>query len=223
MIHIKSTVFIALLFLSSIPAQSQDINSVLQRVKEKLEKINKYEAVGTLKTSIAYLKIPVAKVTVLFRKPNELSITSKNGVTFIPKGVRAISLQNILSNEYTIIDGGKETVNNKTLRVVRLLPISQENNIVLSTLYINETDFVVEKSSTTTKEEGTYEMKMEYGKYKKYGLPDKLVFTFNAKDYKIPKGLTLDFDNATSKNQKMDKNSMNKGKAEIQFDNYTIN
>jgi hypothetical protein len=221
--HIKSIAFIILLFLSSSSVQSQDINTILQRVKEKIEKINKYEAVGTLKTSIAYLKIPVAKVKVLFKKPNELSITRKNGVTFIPKGVRAISLQNILSNEYTIIDGGRETVNNKILRVVRLLPLSQENNIVLSTLYINETDLVVEKSSTTTKEEGTYEMKMEYGKYKKYGLPDRLVFTFNAKDYKIPKGLTLDFDNTASKNQKLDKSSMNKGKAEIQFESYSIN
>jgi len=103
------------------------------------------------------------------------------------------------------------------------LPTSQQSNIVLSTVYINESDLVVEKSSTTTKEDGTYEMEMQYGKYIQFGLPDRIVFTFNAKDYKIPKGLTLDFDNASSKNQKIDKTMLNKGRAEIVFQQYTIN
>ncbi|MFZ9261697.1 MAG: hypothetical protein ACO3AW_01025 [Chitinophagaceae bacterium] len=217
--------FISLLvfLLVETNLKSQDINKLINQVKSKLEKINRYEANGTMKTTIAYLKIPIAKVKVYFKKPNEISIQSNSGVTFIPKGVNAISLQNILSNDFTVIDGGRETVKQKVLRVIKLLPNSSNSNIVLSTVYINETDLVVEKSSTTTKEEGTYEMEMQYGKYIQYGLPDKLIFTFNAKDYKIPKGLTLDFDNSSRKNEKVNTAMLNKGKAEIVFQQYKIN
>ena len=35
---------------------------------------------------------------------------------------------------------------------------------------------------------------MSYGKYINYGLPDKVVFSFNTKDYKLPKGISLEFD-----------------------------
>lgn len=210
-------------FLMGMYSSAQDVNTLIKLVKNKLDNINRYQATGTMKTSIAYLKIPIAKVNIQYRKPNELTIKSNNGVTFVPKGVDAISLQKIFSSEFTAIDGGTEKIKQKVLRVVRLLPTSQQSNIVLSTVYINPSDLVVEKSSTTTKDEGTYEMEMQYGKYIQLGLPDKVTFTFNAKDYKIPKGLTLDFDNASSKNQKIDKTMLNKGKAEIVFQQYTIN
>ena len=219
----KYTTLLSTALFIVLHATAQDVNTLIKKVKNKLDNINKYEATGTMKTSIAYLKIPIAKVNIQYKKPNDLTIKSNNGVTFVPKGVDAISLQKIFSNEFTAIDGGTEKVKQKTLRVVRLLPISQQSNIVLSTVYINETDLVVEKSSTTTKDEGTYEMDMQYGKYIQYGLPDRITFTFNAKDYKIPKGLTLDFDNADSKNQKIDKTMLNKGRAEIVFQQYAIN
>ena len=219
----KYTILLSTALFIVLHATAQDVNTLIKKVKNKLDNINKYEATGTMKTSIAYLKIPIAKVKIQYKKPNDLTIKSSNGVTFVPKGVDAISLQKIFSNEFTAIDGGTEKVKQKLLRVVRLLPISQQSNIVLSTVYINETDLVVEKSSTTTKDEGTYEMDMQYGKYIQFGLPDRVTFTFNAKDYKIPKGLTLDFDNTDSKNQKIDKTMLNKGKAEIVFQQYAIN
>lgn len=219
----KYTILLSTALFIVLHATAQDVNTLIKKVKNKLDNINKYEATGTMKTSIAYLKIPIAKVKIQYKKPNDLTIKSSNGVTFVPRGVDAISLQKIFSNEFTAIDGGTEKIKQKTLRVVRLLPILQQSNIVLSTVYINETDLVVEKSSTTTKDEGTYEMDMQYGKYIQFGLPDRVTFTFNAKDYKIPKGLTLDFDNTDSKNQKIDKTMLNKGKAEIVFQQYAIN
>lgn len=221
--NVKIPTLLAISALFVLHASAQDVNSLIKKVKNKLDNINKYEATGTMKTSIAYLKIPIAKVKIQYKKPNELTIKSNNGVTFVPKSVDAISLQKIFSNDFTAIDGGTEKVKQKILRVVRLLPTSQQSNIVLSTLYINEADLVVEKSSTTTKDEGTYEMDMQYGKYIQFGLPDRVTFTFNAKDYKIPKGLTLDFDNVYPKNQKIDKTMLNKGKAEIVFQQYAIN
>jgi hypothetical protein len=65
---------------------------------------------------------------------------------------------------------------------------------------------------------------MSYGKYSGYGLPDKIVFTFDTKDYKLPKGVTFDFDDGTQNNRSAaDKAKSRNGKAEITFSSYIVN
>ena len=65
---------------------------------------------------------------------------------------------------------------------------------------------------------------MTYGIYTAYGLPDKIIFTFNTKEYKLPKGITFDFDDGTAA-KKTNPQGLNKnqGQAEITFDSYIIN
>jgi outer membrane lipoprotein-sorting protein len=104
---------------------------------------------------------------------------------------------------------------------VKLVPTNDSSEIVLSTLYIDETDEVIRKAITTTKENGTYEIEMSYGKYLSYGLPDKLTFSFNAKDYKLPKGITMEFGDEDKPKKEELKNK--KGKVEITYSAYTIN
>src|SRR4030095_16568987 len=94
-------------------------------------------------------------------------------------------------------------------------------DIVLSTLYIDEKDMLVKRSKTTTKENGTYELEMSYGKFMEYGLPDRVIFSFNTKDYKLPKGITLDYDDGSQK--EADKLKNKKGTVEISYTNYIIN
>ncbi|HEY1870552.1 MAG TPA: hypothetical protein VGG71_05800, partial [Chitinophagaceae bacterium] len=105
--------------------------------------------------------------------------------------------------------------------VIKLLPKNDTSDIVLSTLYVDEKSLLVKKSKTTTRENGTYELTMTYGKYSEYGLPDKIIFTFNTKDYRLPKGITLDYDDASEKNK--DKLANNKGTVEIDYSGYSIN
>ena len=108
------------------------------------------------------------------------------------------------------------------LKIVKLLPVDENSEIVLSTLYIDEANLLVRKAITTTKENGTYEMALTYGKYSNLGLPDKVVFSFNTKDYKLPKGITLEFDDG-QKATDMDKLKNKKGRVEIVYTTYIIN
>ncbi len=78
------------------------------------------------------------------------------------------------------------------------------------------------KAVTTTRENGTYEINMSYGKYSQYGLPDKIIFSFNTKDYKLPKGVTLEFDEG-EKPADADKLKNKKGRVEITYSSYIIN
>jgi hypothetical protein len=102
------------------------------------------------------------------------------------------------------------------------LPNNDNSDVVLTTLYIDEANLLIRKASTTTKENGTYETEMNYGKYAQYGLPDKVIFSFNTKDFKLPKGLTMEFDTGEKKTD-ADKMKSKKGKIEISYFSYIIN
>ncbi|MFT3982253.1 MAG: hypothetical protein QM687_17415 [Ferruginibacter sp.] len=106
--------------------------------------------------------------------------------------------------------------------MVKLLPDDDNSDVVLSTLYIDEANLLVRKTKTTTKENGTFELELSYGKYAAYALPDKIIFAFNTKDYKLPKGITFDFDDGSSTTP-AEKSKNKKGRAEISISSYKIN
>ena len=151
-------------------------------------------------------------------------IKSEKGISFVPKGAVNINLNSVLSGgKYSVLDAGFDKVGGKAVRVVKLLPDDDNGDVVLSTLYIDETDLVIRKAKTTTRENGSYELEMSYNKYIAYGLPDKIIFSFNTKDYKLPKGVTFDFDDGADTKKAEDKVKNKKGKAEISISSYTIN
>jgi outer membrane lipoprotein-sorting protein len=218
----KVFTFLLGLFLTFM-ANAQTAEKIIQNVKTKLDKVNDYEAKGKLKTNVTFIKAPIATVKVYYKKPNKLKIYNESGISFIPKGSVNINLNNIFINTdgFDIIDVGKDSATN--LRIIKLLPKDENSDVVLSTLYIDEKQSLIKKSKTTTKDNGTYELEMIYGKYKDYGLADKVIFSFNTKDYKLPKGVTFDYDDGSKKEQTPDKIKNKKGKVEITYSSYLIN
>jgi outer membrane lipoprotein-sorting protein len=220
----KIAAIITVVILIGYCAKAQDAAELVQKVRAKLEKVNDYQASGKMKTNVTFLKVPVATVKIYFKKPGKLKIKTEKGISFVPKGAVNISAGNVLAGgKYTVIDVGMDKIGNTPVRVVKLLPEDDNADVVLSTLYIDEANLVIKKAKTTTKENGTYELEMTYGKHLEYGLPDKIIFSFNTKDYKLPKGVTFDFDDGEAAKKAEDKMKNRKGKAEISISNYTIN
>jgi outer membrane lipoprotein-sorting protein len=201
---------------------AQDAAALVQKVKTKLDQVNDYEASGIMKTNVSFLKVPEAQVTVYFKKPGSLKIKNERGISLVPKGAVSLSLHNILKTGFTALDAGAELIDGKKIKIVKLLPSDDNADIVLSTLYIDENLLLIVKAKTTTRENGTYEMELSYGKYASYALPDMVVFTFNTKDYKLPKGITFDYDDGSKKTTENNVNST-KGKVEISYSSYIIN
>lgn len=218
----KKWFIILLYFFLCVTGFGQDAASLLQKVKEKLGKINDYRATGIMKTEASFLKVPEANVTIYYKRPDKLKIKNEKGISLVPKGALSISLSNLLKGNYTVIDAGARAVQNDKLKIIKLLPLDENPDIVLSTLYIDANKALVTKAITTTKDNGTYEVDLSYGKYIAYALPDKAVFTFNTKDYKLPEGVTFDYDDGTKKKTKSAV-SANKGKVEIDYSSYSIN
>ena len=220
----KILLLFSCLTVSFYYASAQDINTLVQKAKIKIESVNNYEASGKMRTNVAFLKVPVATVKVYFKKPNRLKVKSEKGISFIPKGAVSINLNNIIGEgKFTVIDAGTDKISGTLVRVAKMLPLDDNNDVVLSTLYIDEVTALIKKAKTTTRDNGTYELEMTYGKYAAYSLPDKIIFSFNTKDYKLPKGITFDFDDGSAPAKSTDIKRNKKGRAEITFSNYLIN
>jgi outer membrane lipoprotein-sorting protein len=219
----KKTLLLTMMLSAVLFSKAQTAEEIIAKVKARLDKVNDYEAKGKMKTNVIFIKAPVATVKVYYKKPDKLRINNESGISFIPKGSVNINLNNIFwnTNGFDIIDAGKESGSN--LRIIKLLPKDENSEVALSTLYIDEIQSLIKKAKTTTRENGTYELEMTYGKYAEYGLADKVIFSFNAKDYKLPKGITFDYDDGTKKPPDTDKLKNKKGKVEITYSGYIIN
>jgi hypothetical protein len=202
-------------------ANAQTADDLLRNVKAKMDKVNDYIATGKMKTDVVFIKAPIANIKSYFKKPNRFAIKRDGGVSLLPKGGVSVNVSSLLlTDSYTAIDAGAGTVAGTAVRIIKLLPLSETSDVVLTTMYIDEKNLLIRKSSTTTKENGTYDMEMQFGKYAEWGLPDKVIFSFNTKDYKLPKGITLEYDDG-SKKPELPKNK--KGKVEISYSSYVIN
>ena len=210
------------LILIASAVQAQDVQALIRRVKAKLEQVNDYKAEGQLKTDVPFIKMPESPVSVYYKKPDKFKIRKQDGISIVPKGGMNINLNLLFAgNDYAIVPGGMSTFNGKPLVVVKLLPLKEDNDVVLSTLYIDEKEALIYKANTTTKNNGTYEMEMSYGKFAGWGLPDKVLFSFNTKDYKLPKGVTFEYEADQKPETAKPKNQ--KAKVEITYQNYSIN
>ena len=223
--ELKWLVFAAFILAAPFAKAQEEAGVLVKKLSAKIDQVNNYVAEGKMKTNVSFLRVPESTVKIYFKKPNRLKIRNEKGISFVPKGAVSINLGNILNgNDYTALDAGVDQIGKEQVRVIKLLPQDDNADVVLSTLYIDEANLVVKKARTTTRENGSYQLEMSYGKYAAYGLPDKILFTFNTKDYKLPKGVTFDFDDgAEVKKTTPDNLKKNQGMAEISFESYIIN
>jgi len=204
-------------------AHAQAAALLVQQVKAKLDKVNDYEATGEMKTNVSFMKVPAAQVKVYFKKPGKIKIKNEKGISLVPKGTVSISLNNLLGERFQALDGGADMVNGIAVKVVKLLPLDENGEVVLSKLYIDEKNLLILKAKTTTRESGTNELEMSYGKFAAYALPDKIIFSFNTQDYKLPKGVTFDYDDGSQKKKDTATKESQRGKIEIAYSAYIIN
>lgn len=210
-------------FISATLAMAQGEEALLKKVKAKLDKVADYQAEGSLKLDVSFINAPESKVTVYYKKPDRFRVKKAGGVSILPKGGVSVNVASLLTGgSYQTVPGGSSNVNGIPATVVKLIPTGDKSDVVLSVLYIDEKEAVIRKAVVTTKESGTYEILLNYGKYIAWGLPDKVIFTFNTKDYKLPKGITFEYDKGGEKKIK-DEAKDKKGKVEIVYTSYVIN
>lgn len=222
-IMLRKLLLFCFLLVTLAPLQAQEVEQLIQKVRAKLTQVKDYEAGAVMSTAIPFIKVPDAAVTVYFNAPDQFRIRQKDGIVISPKGgMDFIAVARMAMGKYTAIDAGITRYHNGDVRVVKLLPLEENSQLIISTLYIDEKEWLVRKTITTTKDNGTFEMELDYGKYASWGLPDKVLMLFNAKEYKLPKGLAFDYETSPSK-QKTSVPPAEKGRILLQYQSYTIN
>jgi len=202
---------------------SQSAETLMSSVRSKTNTVKKYEARAKLKTDVAFLKIPLSEVVISYAYPDKFTIKRQNGISVLPKGGIKMNMSSLLEDgKFMSLLSGRINFKGKDLAVVKMLPIMEDPEIALSTLYVDDKSMLIMKAINTTKDNGTYEVEMEYGKYAKWGLPDKVIMAFNMKDYKLPKAITFEYESGFEDKPKSVKPKSTKGKVEIVYQGYTF-
>ena len=216
--------FIIGLLLLAVNIAAQDADKLIRDVRAKLGQVNDYKATGKLKTDVSFLKIPVSDIQVYYKKPDRFKVKKDGGISLLPKGGISVNLNSLMMmDNVTAVNAGEAVFQGAKVKVVKLLPLDENSDLILTTLYIDAVRLLIYKSVTTTRDNGTYDMQMVYGRYEKYGLPDKVIFSFNTKDYKLPKGVTFEYETGEKPEQTQDALKNKKGKVEITYSSYAIN
>ncbi|HEY0680325.1 MAG TPA: hypothetical protein VGD17_18710 [Chitinophagaceae bacterium] len=209
--------------LISNDTSAQSADELIRQVKEKLMRVKDYKARAVLKTDVSFIRIPQSDVDVYFKRPDKFKIKKEGGISIFPKGGASMNLNSLLANDkFAAVSGGDATLAGSPVKIVKLLPLDETTEVVLTTLYIDK-DMLIRKATTTTRDNGTYQMDMEYGRFGSWGLPDKVIFTFNTKSYSLPKGMTLEYEGGAKPPPPDKSTKEQKGRIEVSYSGYVIN
>ncbi len=206
----------------SLQAGAQEEAALVNQVRAKLDKVNDYQAEGRMIMDVSFIDAPPSNVTIFYKKPNKFKVKKAGGISILPKGGVSVNIGSLLAGQgaYDVVPRPDTTMGGEVIKVVKLLPQDENSDVVLTKLYIDPRSVVVRKATVTTRESGTYDIDLRYGKYTSWGLPDAVVFSFNTRDYKLPKGITFEYEKG-GKKPEAPKNK--KGKVEIRYSSYAIN
>ncbi|RYY16623.1 MAG: hypothetical protein EOO04_26675 [Chitinophagaceae bacterium] len=215
---------LAVLLLCTSFLHAQDADALVKKVRDKLNMVKDYQAEGTMVTNVSFMKVPDSKITVYYKNPDKFKIRKQDGISIVPKGGTSVNINSHFAGtgEFTAVPAGKANYKGREFSVIKLLPLDDKSDVVVSTLYIDAAAALIHKAITTTRESGTYEIEMSYGKFLNWGLPDKVAFLFNTQNYKLPKGLAFDYDTG-EKPPPATSAANQKGKVEISYSSYVVN
>lgn len=154
-----------------------------------------------------------------------MKLERNGGISILPKKNMNMSLNSMLpAGSATVIDAGKDIINGRNVRVLKVIPQEDMSDIVVTKIWVDYERNLALRTETTTRDNGTVKMDLSFGNYIKQGLPDKITVHLDVKEFKLPKGVTMDYDSQQPVKAAPAANGKNKkGKIEINYLNYQVN
>ncbi len=215
---------LVLLLMVQGSVYAYDAEQLYYKLRDKVLQVKDYTADVKMKVDITYMRIPALNGKLYFKAPNKMRMERKGGISILPKKNMNLTLNNLIPNgKVTVIDAGTGTINGKPVRILKVIPEDETTGIVLTKIWIDEAGMLALRTETTTQNEGTVIMDLEYGKFLNYALPDKVKITMDVKEYKLPKGVTMDYSEVEAPPLKDEKVKNKKGVIEITYLSYAVN
>ena len=224
MLKVKNLIILPLIFLlvgNEIISQSKDPYEILNKVKDSFKIVEDYEVDVHIKIDVEFLKVPEANAKLFFKQPDKIHVESEK-FALLPKQGLDFSPVALLDEKYTAIYEGDTTIRNILTSVVKIIPIGSNSDVILSTLWIDQTRNLILKIESTRKPTGTYSIEFTYNRFfDKYDLPSSMHFSFTVDRMKLPKGMggRLEPENGTDS----EKSGPVTGNVYLNYSNYIVN
>ena len=169
-----------IIFLLCLPvlifAQSKNPDVIISNLKNEFSKVKDYSVDVNIKVDVNVLKVPEMNAKIFFKQPDKTHIESE-GFAMLPRDGLYISPLSFLKNEYTAIYVRDENINGNNASVIKIIPLNDKGDLILTTLWIDQKRRVILKVESTTKTNGTFNLDLKYGD-NKYPLPISMIFSF---------------------------------------------
>jgi hypothetical protein len=215
----KLLVSIILLLYAFIFPQSKDPDLILKRVVESFNKVKDYEVEVQVKVDVDFIKVPDTKAKIYFKQPDKINIES-DGFAMLPKEGINFSPMSFLKKNYTALYQREDYLDGHPVSVIKVIPSSEQSDIVLTTLWVDQSHNIIKKVESTTKTNGTFTIDLKYDEDKKdFNLPSSMIFGFNIGKMNLSKAFTGQAETESHKNI----GKTTSGKVYITYSNYKVN
>lgn len=216
------TLFIFLLFTTQLftveLVHAQKIDQDLLRIKKRMDSVKQFSASLILDLDVPFIKMPTKTAKITYSIGKRMAFSSKDFV-MLPKRGLDFSLSEIFKYPFITVDRGTEKRNGRTLKVINIIPTTNQSELALATLYMDTKAVRIVASEINTRKEGSYTLMMDYALLKDI-LPGYVEATFAIERLKIPlnfmgKGTSID-------RKKMRSMETKTGKIKMQIRDYMI-
>lgn len=225
MISIRKLKFVLLslmifITMSEFSPQSKDPDEILDGVKEAFKKIEDYEVDIHVKIDVDFLKVPDSEAKLYFKQPNKIHVESEK-FALLPRQGLDFSPLGLISGKYTALYEREDTIRDIPTSVVKIIPLGNDGDIILSTFWIDQTRNLIIRVESTKKPTGTFTIDFTYEKSDDhYELPSQMEFTFSVDRMIFPRGMDGQLDDDDDSNKISNSAT---GKVYITYTNYKVN
>ncbi len=210
-----------MLLMTGFFASGQDVDpyKVMDRIKKNFEPILDYSADIEIKVDVDFIKMPVKHATMFYKYPDKVKFKSDEFIMLPKKGLDN-SFRKILNEDYTALYSGQDTVNGHENYIIKLIPASNKEDIILATWWIDTANYRISRIENNTRKEGTFLIDFTYADQKMV-LPSEIKVSFEVDKLKIPLMFTGKSEKVEMTGQPGD--DRHTGSVYIYFSNYKIN
>jgi len=192
-----------------------DPEKILEATKIRFSSIHDFTAEVEIEINVDFINIPDKKAKVFYKYPDKLKFKSKSFIMIPKKGIGMMIFE-LLEKEYSSIYIGQETISGRELTEIKVIPLADQSDISLATLFIDPDENLIYFMEAITRKSGFFTSEFEYGDLAPLPAMNRIRFEVE----KV--GLPLKFlGNVKMEKSKMEEEVM--GEVIIRYHHYEVN
>ncbi|MCK7528142.1 MAG: hypothetical protein MZV64_66490 [Ignavibacteriales bacterium] len=203
-------------------SQSKNPDEIINGVITNFNKVNDYQVDVNIKVDVEFIKVPETKAKIYFKQPDKVHLKA-DGFAMLPKNGMEFSPSSLIKKDYTAIYEQDVDLNGYKTSIVKVIPLGDQGEVILSTLWIDQKKQVIRKVESTTKTNGTFTIDFTFDDKIKYPLPSKIIFSFNMDKMNLPATITGETNNENPDKKNKNMGSTTKGQVIVNYSNYVVN